>query len=137
MDWKTLFFSARGRIARRDFWIGFVFVMIASGALNLIPGNAGKVIGLLVLWPQVCIHAKRLHDMGRTAWLMLIPFLITVACTFVAAMTGVAGATDAAAMLGLGLIVLAAVVGLSFLLWVGLTKGTPGPNRFGEAPVPL
>ena len=36
--------------------------------------------GLLVLvYPAVVLHARRLHDMGRTGWLLLVPAVLTVA----------------------------------------------------------
>jgi uncharacterized membrane protein YhaH (DUF805 family) len=138
MDWKTLFLSAEGRIGRRDFWIGFLMLLAASIVVNLIP-LIGGVIGLLLIWPQICLHAKRLHDMGRTAWLLLIPGALSVASTIVltvlgvvAAFSGDVGAISAAAYGMIGLVVaVVMVVGLAFLFWVGLTPSEPGENRFG------
>lgn len=143
MDWKRLFLSAEGRVGRRDFWIGFAIIFVASIVLGAIP-VIGQIIGLLLIWPQVCVHAKRLHDMGRTAWLILIPFVVTIAAMgFVAvtgglALMGAAGedyetAAGAGAASGLAILV-AFLVGVGFLLWVGLSPGQAGPNRFGEEP---
>jgi uncharacterized membrane protein YhaH (DUF805 family) len=153
MDWQKLFLSAEGRIGRREFWIGFVIVFAASLVVNMIP-VLGAVIGLLLIWPQICIHAKRLHDMDKSGWLMLIPFGVTILCVGLAAVIGgagfigamalssadadtvAAGASIAAAMLAGGFVLLAMLVGLGFLLWVGLTPTYPGPTRFdvGEEP---
>lgn len=153
MDWKFLFLTAEGRIGRRDFWIGFAILMAASIVLNILP-VIGQIIGLLLIWPQVCIHAKRLHDMGRTAWLMLVPFGVTVLCgamamaiagagLFSAMILGAADAEHAAAgsaLAGLGaasaIMSVAMFVGLAFLLWVGLTPSEPHENRYGAAPSP-
>lgn len=141
MDWKGLFLSAEGRIGRQNFWIGFAILFGASFVVNLIP-VLGQIIGLLLLWPQVCIHAKRLHDMGHSGWLMLIPFGVSVLAGGIAVATGgaaifaggyeAAGAAMGAALLAFGL---AFLVGLGFLLWVGLTPSQPGDNRFGPAPL--
>jgi len=44
-----------------------------------------------------------------------------------------------AAVGGMGLMMgaggLAMLIGLGFLLWVGLTPGEPGANKYGEPPV--
>lgn len=151
MDWKALFLSPNGRIGRRDFWIGFLIIFVASIVTNVIP-VIGHLLGLLLLWPQVCIHAKRLHDASRSAWLMLIPFGVFIVCLVLALVTGGAAvvsaimmgnsgqdaAATAAAMSGAaavgGFFALAVLVGFAFLLWVGLSKGTDGPNTYGPPP---
>lgn len=142
MDWKTLFLTAEGRIGRRDFWIGFVLIFVASMVLSIIP-VIGQIAGLLLIWPQICIHAKRLHDMGRSAWLMLVPFAVSLVCAILAMMTGgmammASGGDGPAAWAGAGMAMLflglAVLVGLVFLLWVGLTPTQPGENRYGPHP---
>lgn len=154
MDWQTLFLKADGRIGRRDFWIGFLIIFVASIVLNMVP-VLGQIAGLLLLWPQVCIHAKRLHDMGKTAWLMLIPLGVAIVCGIAGVATGgiaVLGsmamsdggsdsAAAAAALSGAGAFMafmgLAMLVGIGFLLWVGLTPGQPGENQYGPPPKSL
>lgn len=153
MDWRTLLLSPEGRINRQTFWFAFLLVMVSSFVLNVVP-VIGQIIGLLLLWPQVCIHAKRLHDMGRTAWLMLIPAAVTLAATSLAMAFGGAailgaglmhymgahmagqGALTAGLGAAAGFMSLAMLAGLAFLLWVGLTPSQAGDNRFGAAPAP-
>ncbi|HEY9235099.1 MULTISPECIES: DUF805 domain-containing protein [Phenylobacterium] len=138
MDWKTLFLTPEGRIGRRDFWIGFAIIFAAGVVAGVIP-LLGPLIGFLLIYPQVCVHAKRLHDMGRTAWLMLIPGAVFLGAMIVAtmmgglaAMSGDFGAVHGAAMMATGLaFMLSFLVGLAFLLWIGLTASQPGENRFG------
>ncbi len=48
-------------------------------------------------------------------------------------MTGHLGAAAASGALTLLALGCAFLGGLAFLLWVGLTPGQPGPNRFGES----
>lgn len=150
MDWKTLFLSADGRIGRKEFWIGFAILFAASVVLNMLP-VIGQIIGLLLIWPQVCITAKRLHDMGRTGWLMLVPVAVAIVCSLIASLTvgaslfsaailgssgtdmaaagsALAGVGAASAVMGVALLVY-----LAFLLWIGLTPSQEGMNRFDPA----
>lgn len=149
MDWKSLFFSFEGRIGRQAFWIAWLALLGVNVVLGWIP-LIGWLLGLLSIYCSVCIHATRLHDMGRTAWLQLIPVVVwIVAIILIVAGAGgsaiVAALADgreeavaAAALGGLGIGLLAVIVAfltqLAFLLWIGLTPGQPGPNRFGPPP---
>ena len=140
MDWKALLTSPRGRIGRRDFWRGFAVVMLASIVLSLIP-MVGQVVVLVLLWPQACIFAKRLHDSGRSGWLVLLPVAVTGAAILLMGMVGGAGLFD----VGVGfdtamgpvirIAMVPALFALGFLLWVGLSRGEEAANRYGTPPV--
>jgi uncharacterized membrane protein YhaH (DUF805 family) len=144
MDWRKLLLEVDGRIRRRDFWIGFAVVMPVSILCNLIP-KVGLLLGLLTVWPMICLHAKRLHDMGRSAWLMLVPPAFTVCASLAAGLLGLRLAsgpgviTPALLSLSHGISVALIASGLSlavesaFVLWVGLTPGERGLNRFDPA----
>lgn len=151
MDWKTLFLTADGRIGKRDFWIGFAILFVANLVLGLIP-VLGALISLALIYPMVCLYSKRLHDFGKTGWLTAIPFVVFALAMVVGLITGGMavlgmGATGSeaaaagAAMAGLGLfgglMALAGLISLGFLLWVGLTSGDPMDNRYGAPPVSL
>lgn len=147
MDWKNMFFSAEGRIGRQQFWIGFLILLGLNVVLGFIP-VIGQLLSLVLIWCSICIYSKRLHDMGKSGWLQLIPlgtFLVAMIFAFVtggaaimtAAMQG--DSADPTTMLaGLGMAALAfgaaGLVCLIFLLWVGLSSGQTGENRFGPAP---
>ena len=145
MDWKTLFLDATGRIGQKDFWIGWLVLFGAGFIIGLIP-IIGFLFALANLYFSICLHSKRLHDMGKTAWLLLVPFgvsLVGMAIAFAlggaAMFAGAMGGDDAAAAAGaaggmviFGLVFLIIlVVNIGFLLWVGLSKGDPMDNRFG------
>lgn len=151
MDWKTLFLTADGRIGKRDFWIGFAILFVANLVLGMIP-VLGALISLALIYPMVCLYSKRLHDFGKTGWLTAIPFVVMALALVVGLITGgmavigmgAAGSDQAAAgaaMAGLGmfggLMALAGLIALGFLLWVGLTNGDPSDNRYGPPPVSL
>ena len=152
MDWKTLYLNANGRIGQRDFWIGWVILFVATLILGLIP-VIGHIIGLVLIYPTVCVYSKRLHDFGKSGWLVAIPYAVFIIAAVIGVIAGGsailmgasaganASAAAAGALGGLGLMMLflliAFVVAIAFLLWVGLSKGDAGPNRYGPPPVSL
>jgi uncharacterized membrane protein YhaH (DUF805 family) len=101
--------------------------LLAVAALYffLVRSRNGDWVLVTMLYPAMVLEARRLHDMGQTAWLLLIP-----------------GALDAAAiwlhMAGRGLdlqpdVNLAAlIVSAGFLAWGLVGKGQAQANRFGE-----
>jgi uncharacterized membrane protein YhaH (DUF805 family) len=144
MDWTTLFLNANGRIGPKDFWIGFAILFVIDIILRYIP-VLGPVLTLVLLYPWVCVYAKRLHDFGKSGWLVAIP----IAALFVLGMIGAviggagmiaansspAGVAAASAFAGLGIMALMVGLGalfwIAFALWVGLSKRDPLPNRYG------
>ena len=151
MDWKFLFFSPDGRISRQQFWIGVLILLGASVVARWIP-LINVIFFFVSLYVWVCLYSKRLHDFGRSGWLTAIPIgLFVLACVLgVAAMGGMAAmgaftgmhgenaAMHTGAMMGMGftalLFMLVGLVALGFLLWVGLTPGEAGPNKYGDPP---
>ena len=146
-DWKTMLFSFEGRLRRSHFWIGWLILLGVGVVAGWIP-FLGAVLSLLLIWPNLAISVKRLHDMGHTGWLVVIPWIVTTVAIFAGfGMIGMsaimnAGALeneDPAAILALlgpafGLLGLVMLIGLGFLLWVGLTDSQKGANRFGPNP---
>ena len=149
MDWKSLFFSAEGRIGRGEFWIGWLVLLGVSVVTGWIP-LIGMLISLVAIYCTVCIYAKRLHDMGKSGWLQVIPIAVGIlaggwavmSIGAGAAMSAMSGGSDEAVAagalggLGMGLLGLAVafLVWIGFLLWIGLTPGEPAANRFGAPP---
>ena len=149
MDWKTLFFKADGRISRQSFWIAVLILFGANVLLSWIP-LIGIVVSIVGIYAGVCVYSKRLHDMGKSGWLQLAPMVATFVLMGVgiASMGGMAamgafsgndGVAAGAAMGGAGIVMLclglAFLIGVGFLLWVGLTPGEPGSNKYGEPPL--
>jgi uncharacterized membrane protein YhaH (DUF805 family) len=108
----------------------------------------GSLISLALIWPNTAITVKRLHDMGKTGWFAVIPWIVTIVGVCVGiAMVGVSAIANQAgldredpaaifALLGpaFGILGLVMLVNLGFLLWIGVTDSQPGDNRFGPNP---
>ena len=89
-----------GRASRSEYWW---FFLLAVG-LSFIP-VIGWILRLVILLPSLAVQARRLHDMNRSAWWLL---LLVPPITF---------------------------IGFIVLLIMSAFPGTPGPNRYGPDPL--
>ena len=74
----------KGRASRSEFWwfyLFFVVVYIALGILAGMMGEAGGILGIVVLVfvlgsliPFIALAARRMHDSDKSGWFQLIPF---------------------------------------------------------------
>ena len=76
-----------GRARRREYWMFILFNFVIGFFLGIIDGllgtfNAEAQVGLLgtlyslfVLIPSIALGVRRLHDIGRTGWWLLISFI--------------------------------------------------------------
>ena len=152
MNWQVLFLSAEGRIRRKDFWIG-ALILVVVGCLSVLFHILAPLIWLALLYPWVCVFSKRLHDFGKSGFLILAPVAVGVVAFVLALVFGGIGAIGALVTaanggsepsswavlfgaLGVALVFLsiAGLFKLVFILWVGLSPGAPGENRYGPAP---
>jgi len=162
MNFQTLFLSASGRIGRQEFWIGFLILLVANVIIGAILNAMGHnnlinllrlIVSIALCYCSVCVYSKRLHDMGKSGWLQLVVWGVWIVAliaavvlggaAFMATMSGGTGAGGTAALAALGTammpLLLAGLVGLGFLIWVGVTPSQPGDNAYGPAksqPVP-
>lgn len=79
-----------GRARRQEYWLFFLFNLIASIIINVIGGvlagatgveafaYLGAIYSLAVLIPGFAVFCRRMHDTGRSGWwwlIGLIPFV--------------------------------------------------------------
>ena len=129
MIWDTLFVNAKGRTSR-DHFIGaliplalVVWFYARSGPNLYAPWDL-----IVLLFPAVVLHARRLHDMGHSGWLLLAPAVLTVA-----AMAIWARLVSLGAQLDVAVPLAALVVFVAFALWGCVGKSQAESNAFGPS----
>lgn len=65
-----------GRTSRTEFWYAFLFNFLVNFILGFIPGTFGMILKIVwwlaVLLPTLGAGARRLHDINKSGWLLLI-----------------------------------------------------------------
>src|SRR4051794_38940382 len=125
MAFEPLFANPNGRTSRGHF-LGGLIVLLAVVAFYyvLVKGRTGEWCLLILLFPATVLHARRLHDMGRTAWLLLAPVGLFVALAWL-------HMSKRDPQLEAPLTAAALAVAAAFVLWGLLGKGQAEANRFG------
>jgi uncharacterized membrane protein YhaH (DUF805 family) len=129
------FLSFKGRIRRMEFWLGYVGILILVGFLSwpvlYLFRLAGvwhnprdvvfaltfyvKACVLVSAWPVAAIYAKRLHDIGLSAWWVIVGPLVLLIPEIVSS-------------------VLSVLLPLAIPVVLGSLPGITGPNQFGDDP---
>ncbi len=140
-----MFAYLSGRSGRAEFWIGIAMLFAVGIGLALFQ-MAGASAVTTFLWIILC--ARRLHDFGKSGWIILIPtgliLLVTTgafalggdelvkAVQSIQSNGGEISEHDARLVLavaGAGFLIQA-----GFTIWLGSRSGEPGSNRFGPPP---
>ncbi|ESQ79856.1 DUF805 domain-containing protein [Asticcacaulis sp. YBE204] len=144
------YLSTAGRMSRMQYFVhGLLFAAVMFSGFMLM-GASGLVdegistpqaalIYLAVMLPflylLVCLYAKRLHDLGWTAWwcvlaLFDLPFDlgVTVANAFMVVPETIISANNIIGMVG-------NVTGLGLGLVLTFKAGDRGPNKYGPDPL--
>jgi len=64
-----------GRAPRSEFWWFALFQFILSLLAQFIDERVYVVVALALLLPSIAVGARRLHDIGRNGWYLLINFI--------------------------------------------------------------
>lgn len=146
-DFASALFSFNGRLRRQHFWISWLILLGAGVVLGWIP-FLGIILSLAMIWPNIAIVVKRLHDMGKSGWFVVIPWVANiVGFVMIISAVGMAIITNpgafesedpsvALSMLGsmMGGLSIMFLVNIAFLLWIGISDSQRGDNRFGPNP---
>jgi uncharacterized membrane protein YhaH (DUF805 family) len=161
-----------GRATRAEFWWWVLAVFIVSIAVSIVDGVISAVTGgkveevlsavffLAVLLPNLTVTVRRLHDIGKTGWWLLLwivagigPWVVLAGLVMVAVWGSLVAAGSAPGpaefffelLTGLALIWILAILGLIFAILVSLAiviwqivwlarQGEAGANRHGPDP---
>jgi uncharacterized membrane protein YhaH (DUF805 family) len=121
----------QGRVGRAEFWYYVLAVVVLQIAAAIVDALLGTrllrgLLSLALLLPNLGMGARRLHDVGQTAWLLLLPALpafVAVILLF----------TIVLWMLAL-VAWIAALACSIYLIYLYAQPGTSGPNQYGPEP---
>ena len=76
------YFNFSGRASRSEFWWFELFNLLVNSACSVLTVVMGDtigtaisvIIGLLLILPTLGLMARRLHDVGRSGWWLLLLF---------------------------------------------------------------
>lgn len=116
MNFEALYVNPAGGTTKTPY-IGALAILLAVVAFYyvLVPGRTGEFALLMLLYPGLVLHARRLHAMGKSGWLVLLPGAVIAATAWLHLYVPKAGAIA---------FVTGAAIGLSavFILWGLLGK---------------
>jgi len=132
-----------GRARRSEYWyftlFNVIFSMLTSGidkALDLSFG-LNTLYSLAVFIPGLAVAVRRLHDVGKSGWLLLIVYLAIIACAVSLVVAGVFS-IDSGFTAGTGIgIIIPVVIILALAIWMLVlfcTNGDEGTNKYGADP---
>jgi uncharacterized membrane protein YhaH (DUF805 family) len=150
MDWRSLFFSFRGRINRGKFWLAVLVFFIVDIVLilaGLVAGDSavfqalGELINVAAFAAGLAVATKRLHDRDKSAWWVALyylgPGLFAVVALFIFWVS--AGAVGMALQWSFLLLRLCILGGIGLAVWglveLGFRRGSTGYNRYGPNPL--
>ena len=122
--------SLEGRASRSEFWYWYLFTLLI-GWIPLV----GGIAGLVCLLPSIAVFVRRMHDTNRSGWwwwLTSLPLFVIIPMVIYIG-EDESRAEEMAIPLGItGILwIVFAIVILCFLC----APSTPGPNKYGPAPV--
>ena len=122
-----LFVNPNGRTPRGQFAAALItLVAVAAFYAFLVKGATAHWAMLVLVFPGVILHARRLHDMGRSAWPVLVPAVLMVV-----AFANWLHLISLGSPLATAVAVAALAVCAAFALWGCIGNGQAEANRFG------
>ena len=64
----------KGRASRAEYWWWALFIFILSVLLSSIHDSLGDLGSLVTLLPGIAVAIRRMHDVDRAGWFILVPF---------------------------------------------------------------
>jgi uncharacterized membrane protein YhaH (DUF805 family) len=129
MNFDTLFVHPSGRTGRNQYIGALITLLVSLGFYyRLVPGRNSEWVQLVFLYPAIVLVARRLHDMGRSAWPLIVPTALVLAMAWLYLYVPASQAK-------LSVKWAAIIVSAAFMVWGLIGKSQAEPNRFGAPAV--
>ena len=125
MNYDTLFVNWAGRTGRNQYIGALITLLVALGFYYFrVPGRNSQWVQLVFLYPAVVLLARRLHDMGRAAWPLILPAALVIAMAYLYLYAPASGAKVSVKWAAI-------IVSAAFMVWGLIGKSQAEPNQFG------
>ncbi len=138
-----------GRAHRTEYWLFTLFSMIFYLAARILDhilgsqfyiispmhthGYISTVVTALFLLPSTAVGVRRLHDTGRSGFLIVFVTLFTNLFNYVISPFASTLPHGIGLLLSLGMALATLVMVIVLIVWLA-TRGHHGPNQYGEDP---
>lgn len=73
---KNHYVDFEGRVGRQEYWMFVLFSILLQVALDIVHLDMiGMLVSLGLLLPSLGLAARRLHDIGKSGWWLLLGFI--------------------------------------------------------------
>ncbi|WP_333877251.1 DUF805 domain-containing protein [Flavobacterium sp.] len=133
-----------GRARRSEYWYFTLFNLILSLITMSIDKMLGLEIGLNTIYslavfiPGLAVSFRRLHDIGKSGWWLIIIYLAIIIAAVVLVGSGLSALAGMSSPEGFGLgAIISLIIILGLSVWVLImfcTNGDVGENKYGPDP---
>jgi uncharacterized membrane protein YhaH (DUF805 family) len=141
-DWGTFLTSTKGRARRYDINMFYLLLLVISlfafAADYSYLGNAAfeddapnyvsHIFGLIMLWPNIALNTRRLHDLGYSGWWQLAGYLLPAVIAIVG---GIVAALVGNVIIAGTITLVAVIMAFVYAIILSCARGQTGANRFG------
>lgn len=64
-----------GRATRSEYWWFFLFTFLVTIAAGIVSESLSGLLSLALLLPSLAVGARRLHDIDKSGWFLLVWFI--------------------------------------------------------------
>jgi uncharacterized membrane protein YhaH (DUF805 family) len=137
MDWGNYLFSFDGRINRAKYWLMVLISVLVMGVvIGILFGMGFAMVSFIIagiiylglLYCAIAVGAKRLHDRNKSAWWLLVFYLVPNVLSGIGSASGSPGLNGILSLASFAILIWAIVE-------LGCLRGTIGPNQYGPDPL--
>ena len=146
MDFGYILTSTSGRIPRSQWWAGLAILVVIAlilgvlvtyllgGAMTVVGRIAMLILNIVLLYPAYALSAKRFPDRNKPGSLALIGIGLSLLQSLLTVF-GLMGNPFNQNALDYIFGILLLIVGIWYLIELGILRGTVGSNTYGEDPL--